>query len=1070
MQAASVADTSASSTKSELLYRPLDFVMVRVPLLPVESYLSLSSEESQLSLLSDTRIQRAIAVGSATLFGTVERFKQSGLTPRDAERMRAKLLRYQIRMSTRPTPFGLFAGVALGSWGTQTDLTVRSTCAFTRTRPDMAWLMEFVMAVEANPAIRKRLGYCANPLAVIEADRFALAERAPMGKGGPGLPVSVRATSAVKQALLLARSPIPHETLVARLCQLIPSATPEKVEKLLTELWEQTFLLTDLRPPLTCESPARYVAERLAEIPEAADELTRLNSFLAAMSAWDRVEAADISQTFGVLLAQAGVPADSAKGTPVQVDMATSVEGHMGNALAVEAARAAELLLRLSPSPRGLSSLASYRQSFIGRYGHDREVPLLELLNPHRGLGAPSMHDHGATGPEPAKAAERAQTLLQLACSALHNRERAVLLDEKSLARLETWRPDVETAPLSMDINILVAAASAAAIDNGDFMVVVGPNLGAMAAGRNLGRFADLLGADGQQALERTAAAERAHAPDNLWAELVYLPPNFRSANVVIRPPVQSHEIALGVTAGVPPSNVIPLNELVVGIENNRFYVRWPAADKRVRFSSGHMLNFHNAPPVGRFLVDLSLDGKAVFNSFDWGSVEIFPYLPRVQAGRIVLRPAQWRIQKDDFTIETAVAYRHSLDRWRAQWDVPQHVFLSIGDNRLVLDLDQDAQAAELKTELQKLPVGGSVIVQEVLPRLDEAWMKGPGGHYYSEFIISLVLRSDRRPQARPSATRSERTATSPVAATSVIEQPVGRLDRNYPPGSEWLFVKVYCPRNVEDDIISESMLTFAANVTAAGLANQWFFIRYSDPDSHLRLRFHGSPERLTSQLFGHVCDWARRLMADELCLKFLFDMYEQEVERYGGLAGMAAAEALFAVDSRYSAELLRCSRAKQWPHDRTTLLTISIDDLLDGLGMNEEARLQWYREQAKLSRAEAGADYRERKTVLRSLLGTPAFLANEPGGAEIAGVLQARREALAPVAASLRELGERGELDKSFDELCASFVHLHVNRLGGHASLPEQRILSLLLRTREGLRKSPAAKLDASADVELGR
>lgn len=268
----------------------------------------------------------------------------------------------------------------------------------------------------------------------------------------------------------------------------------------------------------------------------------------------------------------------------------------------------------------------------------------------------------------------------------------------------------------------------------------------------------------------------------------------------------------------------------------------------------------------------------------------------------------------------------------------------------------------------------------------------------------------------------------------------------------------MYNPRNVEEDIISESLCTFAENVTVAGLAHEWFFIRYADPDPHLRVRFHGSPERLTGQLFGHVCDWARRLMADDMCLKFVFDTYEQEVERYGGLAGMSAAEALFSVDSRYAAQLLRRSGAKRWQHDRTTLVAISIDDLLGGLGMNEEERLRWYHGQPKPRGAVVGSDYRERKAVLRPLLGTPGFLANEPGGAEVAGVFKARREALAPVAASLRQLCDRGELDKSLDELCASFVHLHINRLGGLASLPEQRILNLLLRTREGLHKSPAA------------
>src|SRR5262249_62300252 len=134
-------------------------------------------------------------------------------------------------------------------------------------------------------------------------------------------------------------------------------------------------------------------------------------------------------------------------------------------------------------------------------------------------------------------AAQRAQTLLQLACTALYNRERVVRLDERYLARLETWRPDVATAPLSLDLNIMVAGRSAAAIDGGDFTVVVGPNLGAVAAGRNLARFADVLGPDGLRALERAAAAEQAHAPDELWAELVDLPASIRLADRVIRPP-----------------------------------------------------------------------------------------------------------------------------------------------------------------------------------------------------------------------------------------------------------------------------------------------------------------------------------------------------------------------------------------------------------------------------------------------------------------------------------------------------------------------------------------------------
>src|SRR5262249_22066061 len=184
----------------------------------------------------DPQVERALAVGSSSLLTTLERFKHKGLSPRDTELMRAKLLRYQIRMSTRPTPFGLFAGVTLALWGDVTDLSVKSTCAATKTRPDMAWLMAFVASIEANSAVRKQLSFCANPLAVIAAGRVTLAERAATTKDGPGPPVSVRATGAVKRALSLARRPILYDALVAQLCESVPGATPGKVEKLLTEL------------------------------------------------------------------------------------------------------------------------------------------------------------------------------------------------------------------------------------------------------------------------------------------------------------------------------------------------------------------------------------------------------------------------------------------------------------------------------------------------------------------------------------------------------------------------------------------------------------------------------------------------------------------------------------------------------------------------------------------------------------------------------------------------------------------------------------------------------------------
>ncbi len=58
----------------------------------------------------------------------------------------------------------------------------------------------------------------------------------------------------------------------------------------------------------------------------------------------------------------------------------------------------------------------------------------------------------------------------------------------------------------------------------------------------------------------------------------------------------------------------------------------------------------------------------------------------------------------------------------------------------------------------------------------------------------------------------------------------------------------------MESDIVRGPLRDFSETVMSAGLADSWFFIRYADPDPHLRIRFHGDPERLTGTFWPVVC------------------------------------------------------------------------------------------------------------------------------------------------------------------------------------------------------------------------
>ena len=99
-------------TGRQALYEPLDWSIVRAPLLPVEAYLALArnpamgdgepresanaQEARHAGMPADPRIRAALAVGSPSLYEALNRADRSGKHDPDTA---AKLLRYLIRMS-----------------------------------------------------------------------------------------------------------------------------------------------------------------------------------------------------------------------------------------------------------------------------------------------------------------------------------------------------------------------------------------------------------------------------------------------------------------------------------------------------------------------------------------------------------------------------------------------------------------------------------------------------------------------------------------------------------------------------------------------------------------------------------------------------------------------------------------------------------------------------------------------------------------------------------------------------------------------------------------------------------
>ena len=55
--------------------------------------------------------------------------------------------------------------------------------------------------------------------------------------------------------------------------------------------------------------------------------------------------------------------------------------------------------------------------------------------------------------------------------------------------------------------------------------------------------------------------------------------------------------------------------------------------------------------------------------------------------------------------------------------------------------------------------------------------------------------------------------------------------------GDKWLYYKLYCGVRISDSLLTDLVLPLVIKLTTESLIEKWFFIRYSDPENHIRLR-----------------------------------------------------------------------------------------------------------------------------------------------------------------------------------------------------------------------------------------
>jgi thiopeptide-type bacteriocin biosynthesis protein len=303
-----------------------------------------------------------------------------------------------------------------------------------------------------------------------------------------------------------------------------------------------------------------------------------------------------------------------------------------------------------------------------------------------------------------------------------------------------------------------------------------------------------------------------------------------------------------------------------------------------------------------------------------------------------------------------------------------------------------------------------------------------------------------------------------PIRAQAASPAPA--IARRFVPGSEWLYAKLYCGESTGDRVLRDVVAPVVRDAMSSGAADQWFFIRYSDPDPHVRVRLHGDPARLAG-VVPALFDAARPLLDAGALRKVVLDTYEREVERYGGDRGIELIEQIFWHDSEAILGIVELLDGDAGADARWRLAVRGLDTLLDSLGFDAETRLKVVSNGRDMLGTEhnANADFwgrlGDRFTKERSSLETvfardPAKDADhdlEPGFRLIA----ARDAALVPIGLELRARDARGELAPKLGDLAWSLCHMHANRLLHASQRAQEMVLYDFIRRLHAARKARA-------------
>ncbi len=1013
-----------------------NFFVIRTPRLPSNMINNIEPTSASTRVhitkwLALKGIKEALYVASPSLLDSLPIW-QSKPDSKQGKKIELSLLKYMIRMCSRPTPFGLFSGITLGHVTDKTQLVCSHYSKDTRkTRLDMFYLGKLKTEVVRSNSRSQGLLYQPNNSHYIVANQLRYIESYQSDSSQQYRLSAVESDEYLQTALNIAKSGINFYDMVTKFCETYSNATTTEVESYIQLLIDESILQPKVPLPLTGLSPDNSLINSFNDIgqKQIADQLSSCLFQLERLDLQSEITANDYRNVRDSLQNELLKPEENKL---FQTDVLRKFNDCTISSEELEAlCTQLKLIHKTNRRPSSLFSafITRFNQRFEGQF-----VPLEQVLDDESGLSF--SNETGYETPLIAglhlrkgsdNSTNEVPTLLEAEIErtiSLSLRSDVIQLTSEHLNKKAKSLPEINDLPASF------AAMISCYIDKNKQHLIKFNGAYGPSAANLLGRFSHLE-KNLKDKLINHLNQEEAQSPDVIFAEIAHLPEG-RPGNVIARPHLRDYEITFMADSSLEDKYQIPFKDLHVWIENHQVKLWSKKLNKQIipRLSCAH--NYSNRSLSAYTFLSMIQHQSISLPSFHLPSnLTNAAFTPRIMLDNLILAEKSWKIPRGEFE-KLAVNEILNKNQWNyleKTYHLERYVIFSMHDNVLQIDLTNPSMLAILLSESKGMNL---IPLKEALSQSFNSTVSDANGDNFNNEIII--------PFFNPEATKHTCLHENPgknIAAQNII--------RRFAPGSEWLSLKIYSGNTTVENLLSERLLPLIEQHKE--LFNKWFFIRYGDPDWHIRLRFQGSPAKLYGQLLPILNSVFEPLLAANQLHRIEVSTYEREVERYGGPQAMELVETLFMADSQLIATTMQS--IDEFGEDmRWRIAVLSCNWLFGMFGYNDKDTLNLLTRlragfgaefnESAVMRKQLGKRFKEKQALLEADMARLAHLsATNVATAELSAsqlelhrLLQQWRITVEPMIAALKALNEDGKLNCSFDTLINSLLHMHNNRL----------------------------------------